>query len=115
MKPGDFITHVNGESLMGLTLDEAVEKMRGPVGSEITVTILRQDTPEPFDLTMTRDTIKLTVVKTRIEGHSVVLRVSTFNDETYDTLESELTKAVEEAGGIDKVTGFVLDLSLIHI
>ena len=110
VKTGDFITHVNGESLMGLTLDEAVEKMRGPVGSEITITILREGEPEPFDLTMTRDTIKLTVVKTRIEGHAVVLRVSTFNDETYDTLKAELEKAVAEAGGIDKVTGFVLDL-----
>ena len=88
VKPGDFITHVNGESLMGLNLDEAVEKMRGPVGSEIKITILRQGENEPFDLTMTRDTIKLTVVKTRIEGHAVVLRVSTFNDETMSTLKS---------------------------
>ena len=110
VKTGDFITHVNGESLMGLTLDQAVDMMRGPIGSEITVTILREGETEPFDLTMTRDTIKLTVVKTRIEGKSVVLRVSTFNDETYDTLKSELDKAVAEAGGIDKVTGFVLDL-----
>ncbi|MCF3972663.1 S41 family peptidase [Paracoccus salsus] len=110
VESGDFITHVNGESLMGLTLDDAVEMMRGPVGSEITVTILRVGEKEPFDLTMTRDTIKLTVVKTRIEGRSVVLRVSTFNDETYDTLKAELNKAVKQAGGIDKVTGFVLDL-----
>lgn len=110
VKTGDFITHVNSEPLLGLTLDEAVEKMRGPVGSEITITILREGEPEPFDLSMTRDTIKLTVVKTRIEGHAVVLRVSTFNDETYDTLKAELDKAVAELGGIDKVTGFVLDL-----
>lgn len=110
VKSGDFITHVNGESLMGLTLDQAVDMMRGPIGSEITVTILREGETEPFDLTMTRDTIKLTVVKTRIEGKSVVLRVSTFNDETYETLKTELDKAVKEAGGIDKVTGFVLDL-----
>lgn len=110
VRAGDYITHVNGESMMGLTLDQAVEMMRGPVGSEITVTILREGETEPFDLTMTRDTIKLTVVRTRVEGHSVVLRVSTFNDETYDTLKTELNKAVEEAGGMDKVTGFVLDL-----
>ncbi|SNT73106.1 S41 family peptidase [Paracoccus seriniphilus] len=110
VKAGDYITHVNGESLLGLTLDEAVDMMRGPVGSEITVTLLREGENEPFDLTMTRDTIKLTVVKTRIEGHAVVLRVSTFNDETYDTLKVELEKAVNEIGGIDKVTGFVLDL-----
>lgn len=110
VKAGDYITHVNGESLMGLSLDEAVEKMRGPIGSEIKITILREGEKEPFDLTMTRDTIKLTVVKTRIEGHAVVLRVTTFNDETMDTLRSEMAKAIKEAGGIDKVTGFVLDL-----
>ena len=110
VKSGDFITHVDGESLMGLTLDEAVDTMRGPVGSEITITLLREGENEPFDVKITRDTIKLTVVKTRIEGHAVILRVSTFNDETYDTLKAELEKAVEEAGGIDKVTGFVLDL-----
>jgi carboxyl-terminal processing protease len=110
VKAGDYITHVNGESLMGLTLDEAVEKMRGPIGSEIKITILRQGVKEPFDLTMTRDTIKLTVVKTRIVGHAVVLRVTTFNDETMDTLKTEMAKAIKDAGGIDKVTGFVLDL-----
>ncbi|HWL56491.1 MAG TPA: S41 family peptidase [Paracoccus sp. (in: a-proteobacteria)] len=110
VKAGDYITHVNGESLMGLNLDEAVEKMRGPVGSEIKITILREGEQEPFDLTIVRDTIKLTVVKTRIEGHAIVLRVSTFNDETMDTLKSEMEKAIKEAGGIDKVTGFVLDL-----
>src|SRR5690606_20692789 len=111
IKRGDFISHVNGESVMGLSLDEAVDKMRGPVGSEVTVTILREGETEPFDVKMTRETIKLTVVRTRIEGSSVVLRVATFNDETYDTLQSELDKAVEEAGGIDAVTGCVLDLS----
>ena len=110
VQAGDFITHVNGESLLGLTLDQAVDMMRGPVGSEITITILRQGETEPFDLTMTRDTIRLTVVRTRVEGNAVILRVSTFNDETYDTLRAELEKAVEEAGGIDRVTGFVLDL-----
>ena len=110
IKPADFITHVNGESLMGLSLDEAVEKMRGPIGSEVTVTILREGEKEPFDVKMTRETIKLTVVRSRVEGHAVVLRVATFNDETYDTLKAELEKSVKEAGGIDKVTGFVLDL-----
>lgn len=110
VKAGDFITHVDGESLMGLTLDESVEKMRGPVGSEITVTILREGEQEPFDIKIVRDTIKLTVVKTRVLDHSIVLRVSTFNDETMSTLKSELDKAVKDAGGIDKVRGIVLDL-----
>ena len=69
---GDFITHVDGESVQGLTLDQAVEKMRGPVGSEIIITIARKDTDEPFDVTIVRDTIKLTAVKTRVEGSTVV-------------------------------------------
>ena len=110
VQSGDFITHVNGESLLGLTLDQAVDMMRGPVGSEITITLLRQGEAEPFDLTMMRDTIRLTAVRSRVEGHAVILRVSTFNDETYDALQTELEKSVEEAGGIERVTGFVLDL-----
>lgn len=107
---GDFITHVDGESLLGLTLDQAVDKMRGPVGSEITVTVAREGTPEPFDVTMTRDTIKLTAVKGRLEGQTVVLRITTFNDQTFPNLQDSLKKAVEEAGGMDKVDGFVVDL-----
>ena len=107
---GDFITAVNGESLAGLTLDQSVDKMRGPVGSEITVTIVRKDKGEPFDVTMTRDTIKLTAATARDVGEAVVLRVSSFNDQTYPNLESSLKKAIDEAGGIDKVQGVVLDL-----
>ncbi|WP_299361943.1 S41 family peptidase [uncultured Paracoccus sp.] len=110
VQAGDYITHVDGESLMGLTLDEAVEKMRGPVGSEITITLLREGETEPFDVKIVRDTIKLTVVRTRIEGKTIVLRVSTFNDETFSTLETQMEKAIAEAGGIDSVEGFVVDL-----
>ena len=110
VKAGDFITHVNGDALMGLTLDQSVDMMRGPIGSEVTVTILREGETEPFDLKMVRDTIKLTAVKGRVEGHTVVLRIATFNDETMSSLEADLKKAVEEVGGIDKVTGFIIDL-----
>lgn len=110
IESGDFITHVDGESLLGLPLDAAVDMMRGPVGSEIVITILRKETPEPFDVTIVRDTIKLTAVRARTEGKSVVLRVTTFNDQTYANLESGLAKAVEDAGGMDQVTGVVLDL-----
>jgi carboxyl-terminal processing protease len=107
---GDFITHVDGESVLGLTLDQAVELMRGPVGSEIIVTVARKGTDEPFDVSIIRDTIKLTAAKARLEGNTVVLRVTTFNEQTYDNLESGLKKAVADAGGMDKVNGFVLDL-----
>ena len=110
IKAGDFITHVDGESVLGLTLDQAVDKMRGPVGSEIVVTVAREGTDEPFDVSIIRDRIKLTAAKSRVEGHSVVLRVTTFNDQTYDNLESSMKKAIEDAGGMDKINGFVLDL-----
>lgn len=110
IQAGDFITHVDGESVLGLTLDEAVDKMRGPVGSEIIITVARQGTDEPFDVSIIRDTIKLTAARVRTEGDTVVLRVTTFNDQTYDNMADGLKKAVEEAGGIDKVNGFVLDL-----
>ncbi|MBT0957434.1 S41 family peptidase [Alphaproteobacteria bacterium KMM 3653] len=110
VEAGDFITHVDGESVLGLTLDEAVELMRGPVGSEIIITVAREGADEPFDITIVRDTIKLTAVRTRSEGETVVLRVSTFNDQTFPNLESGLEKAVEELGGMDNVNGFVLDL-----
>lgn len=110
IQSGDFITHVNGESLLGLTLDQAVEMMRGPVGSEIVITVVREGTQDPFDVSIVRDTIKLTAVKTRLEGDTVILRVTTFNDQTFANLEEGLRKSVEEAGGIDKVNGFVLDL-----
>jgi carboxyl-terminal processing protease len=110
IQAGDFITHVNGESTLGLTLDQAVEKMRGPVGSEIIITVVREGTPDPFDVSIIRDTIKLTAVRARLEGSTVVLRVTTFNDQTYDNLEAGLTKIVAEAGGADKVNGVVIDL-----
>jgi hypothetical protein len=71
---GDFITHVDSQSVLGLTLDEAVEMMRGPVGSEIVVTVVRDGVTEPFDVSIIRDTIKLTAVRTRAVGDTVVLR-----------------------------------------
>ena len=110
VEAGDFITHVDGESLLGLTLDDAVELMRGPVGSEIVVTVVREGEAEPFDLSIIRDTIKLTAVRARTEGKTVVLRVTTFNDQTYPNLADGLAKEIETAGGLDNVNGVVLDL-----
>ncbi|MCL6282749.1 S41 family peptidase [Ruegeria sp. 2012CJ41-6] len=110
VEAGDFITHVNGESLLGLTLDKAVDLMRGPVGSEIVITVVREGEQEPFDVSIIRDTIKLTAVRARTEGTSVVLRVTTFNDQTFANLEEGLMEQVDEAGGMDKINGVVLDL-----
>ncbi len=110
IEAGDFITHVDGESVLGLTLDKAVELMRGPVGSEIVITVVREGVDEPFDVSIIRDTIKLTAVRSRTEGESVVLRVTTFNDQTTPNLEAGLKEQIEAAGGIDNINGIVLDL-----
>ncbi|MEP3347002.1 MAG: S41 family peptidase [Litoreibacter sp.] len=110
MESGDFITTVDGKSLLGLTLEEAVEMMRGPVGSEIILMVVREGVDEPFEVSIVRDTIKLTAVRSRIEGDSVVLRVTTFNRQTYPNLKDGLAKQIEEAGGEDNVNGIVLDL-----
>ncbi|KPN61742.1 carboxyl-terminal processing protease [Aliiroseovarius crassostreae] len=110
MEAGDFITHVDGESLLGLTLDDAVELLRGPIGSEIIVTVVREGVEEPFDVSIIRDTIKLTAATARTVGDTVVLRVTTFNDQTTPNLTDGLKREVEALGGIDKVSGFVLDL-----
>jgi carboxyl-terminal processing protease len=110
VESGDFITHVDGETLLGLTLDEAVELMRGPVGSETLITVVREGEPEPFDISIIRDTIKLTAVRTRTEGDTVVLRVTTFNDQTFPNLKDGLEKAANDLGGLDNVNGIVLDL-----
>lgn len=110
VEAGDFITHVDGESVLGLTLDEAVDMMRGPVGSEIIITVVREGESEPFDISIIRDTIRLTAVRARLEGDTVVLRVSTFNDQTYDNLADGLAKQIETAGGIDEINGVIIDL-----
>ena len=110
VESGDFITHVDGEGLLGLTLDAAVQLMRGPVGSKIVITIVRESEPEPFDITIIRDTIKLTAGRDRSIGKTIVMRVSTFNDQTYPNLKDGIAKQIEVAGGIDNVNGFVIDL-----
>ncbi len=110
MQSGDFITHVDGESLLGLTLDDAVDRMRGPVGSEIIITVVREGVAEPFDVSIIRDEIKLTAATVRAVGNSVVIRVTTFNDQTYANVADGFAKVTEEMGGLENVDGIVLDL-----
>ncbi|MFL2794252.1 MAG: S41 family peptidase [Paracoccaceae bacterium] len=110
MEAGDFITHVDSESVLGLTLNEAVERMRGPVGSEIIITVVREGEDEPFDVTIIRDFIKLTAARVRTEGKSVVIRVTTFNDNTFDNIRDGLDKELESAGGLENINGVVIDL-----
>jgi carboxyl-terminal processing protease len=110
IEAGDFITHVDGEPLLGLTLNQAVDLMRGPVGSEIVITIVREDEAEPFDVTIIRDNITLPTGSHRLEGTTAVIRVSTFNDQTYPNMVDGLNEMIDELGGIENLTGVVLDL-----
>ncbi|QCP86695.1 S41 family peptidase [Cereibacter sphaeroides] len=110
IQSGDFITHVNGESVLGLTLDQAVDMMRGPVGSEILITVVREGTPEPFDVSIVRDTIKLVAARSRVVGNTIVVRLTTFNDQTFSGLKEGLEKEIKALGGEDKINGVVLDL-----
>ncbi|MCF8478796.1 MAG: S41 family peptidase [Rhodospirillum sp.] len=107
LQPGDFITTLDGEPVLGLSLNEAVEKMRGPVNTDITLGI-RREGKEPFDVTLTRDVIKIRSVRSRLEGDVGYVRVTTFSEQTEAGLRDAMEKIKDELG--DKLTGYVLDL-----
>ncbi len=110
IQAGDFITQIDGEPTLGLTLNEAVDLMRGPVGSEITLTIVRELSDEPFEVVIMRAIIKLTAASVRIEDKTIVMRVTTFNEQTTTNLVDGIAEQIEIAGGIENIDGFVLDL-----
>ncbi len=107
LQAGDFITHLDGEQVLGLTLSEAVERMRGRVESDIVLTI-RREGEEPFDVTLTRDIVKIQSVRGRVEGDVGYVRVSTFNEQTSSGLEREIGEIRDELSGDMK--GLVVDL-----
>ena len=82
LQSGDLITALDKEQIQGLTLQEAVEKMRGPVKAPITLTILRKGVDEPFDVKMIRDLIHINPVKYNAEDDVGYIRITTFNEET---------------------------------
>ncbi|MCW2244694.1 carboxyl-terminal processing protease [Azospirillum fermentarium] len=108
MQPGDFITHLNGEAVSGLSLNEAVDKMRGPAGSEIKVTVRRGEAGEPIEMAITRAVIKVQSVRFRTEGDIGYVRITSFNEQTQTGLEKAITTIQQEKGAALK--GFVLDL-----
>ncbi len=110
IQSGDFITHVDGEAILGLTLSEAVDKMRGPVGSEVSLTIVRNLDDEPFDIIIIRDIIKLTAARVRVEDDVIIVRVTTFNEQTTPNIKKGIKEKIEELSGKDNVSGFVIDL-----
>ena len=110
IQSGDFITHVDGEAILGLTLSEAVDKMRGPVGSEVSLTIVRNLDQEPFDILIVRDVIKLTAARVKVEDDIIIIRVTTFNEQTTPNIKKGIEKKLEELKGKENVSGFIIDL-----
>ena len=106
IQAGDYITHLNGESVVDMNLKEAIDIMRGEVGTSITITIIR-GAEEPFDVELVRDTIKMASVKHRVLNNVGVLRVSTFNEQTTSGLKDSI-KELEESD--NPPIGYVLDL-----
>lgn len=107
IEAGDYITHLDGEAVLGLTLSEAVERMRGRVGTDIKLTI-RREGEDPFDVTVTRDVVRIQSVRSREEGEVGYIRVTTFNEQTYEGIEKAIGEFKKDLG--DKMIGLVLDL-----
>src|ERR1700752_265876 len=108
LKPGDLITHLDGDPVQGMTLPEAVEKMRGLIGSEIKLTI-RREGKDPFDVKLTRATIKIQSVRSRIEGNTIgYIRITSFNEQTDVGLNNAMKNLKSQAG--TKLSGVILDL-----
>lgn len=108
LKPGDYITHIDGISLSGQSLNDAVKKMRGKPGTKVKLSIARKD-GEPFDVDLKRDIIKVQPVKFEAKGDVGYIRIITFSETTADSVKKavkELTKKI----GKDRLQGFVLDV-----
>src|SRR5215212_140778 len=108
IKAGDFITHINSELLYGLSLDEAVDKLRGAPGSAIKVTIVRPGRDKPFDVTMVRERIVLRPVKWEIKDGVGIININTFAANTGDATKAALVAIDKATGG--RPTGYVVDL-----
>jgi len=107
IKPNDIITHIDNEAVMGLSLQEAVEKMRGPVNSNIKL-MIRRGTTEPFEVTLTRAVIRIQSVRSRAEGDIAYVRVTSFTEQTDVGLKAAIDRLKEQIG--PKLKGLVLDL-----
>lgn len=107
MQPNDYITTIDGESVLGLSLNDAVEMMRGLVDTDITIGVRREGV-EPFDVTLTRAIIKIGSVRYRTEGEVGYVRITSFNEQTQRGLEEGIASIKEGLGGTLK--GYVLDL-----
>jgi carboxyl-terminal processing protease len=108
LKPGDLITGLDGQPVQGMTLPQAVEKMRGPVNSDIRLTIRRVGR-DPFDVKLTRATIKIKSVRSHLVGNDIgYIRITSFNEQTDVGLNAAMKALKQESG--DKLRGLVIDL-----
>jgi carboxyl-terminal processing protease len=110
VQANDLITHLDGEQIVGLTLEQAVEKMRGRVKTPITLTVVRKGREEPFDIKIIRDVIRINAVKTSLEGDGEIgyLKITTFNEQTHANLVKGIEKLKRENG--NAIKGYVIDL-----
>jgi carboxyl-terminal processing protease len=106
----DIITQLDGEQVQGLTLNQAVEKMRGPVNTKIKLTIMRKGQDKPIEVSITRDIIRVRSVRSRVEGDDVgFVRISQFNEQTSEGLKKAIADITAQVGK-DKLRGYILDL-----
>ncbi|MBC6439056.1 MAG: S41 family peptidase [Rhodospirillales bacterium] len=108
IKAGDYVTHLDDEPVLGLTLGEAVDKMRGPVKTDITLTIVREGADEPLEITVTRDIITIKSVRWRMEDKVGYVRITSFTEQTEEGLIDALESMEAEAG--EELQGVVVDL-----
>jgi len=110
----DVITKLDDEQVHGLTLDQAVEKMRGPVNTKIKLTITRKGSDKPIDVTIVRDVIRVKSLRSHNEGDDVgYIRITQFNEQTTEGLKKAIADLTSQLGA-DKVKGFVVDLRTIR-
>lgn len=108
---GDYISEIDGEEVRGLTLNDAVDKMRGLVNTPIKLTILREGADKPIEVTIVRDIIKVKAVKFRVENDVGYMKITSFTEKTYDDLQKAIEQIKKQVPG-DKLKGYVLDLRL---
>ena len=107
LQPEDVILSVDDESIVGITLSEAVEKLRGPVGSQVRISVQRAE-EEPFEVSIIRDEIKIRSVRSRLYENIGYVRITTFSEQTTPGLNKAIKELTKESG--DKLTGIILDL-----
>ena len=107
---GDYITDIDDTPVMGMSLNDAVEKMRGKVGTSVKLKVRREGMDAPLDFTLKRDIIRIKSVRHRIEGETVgYIRVTTFNQSTTEGVEAAIAEIRKQVGE-EKLTGYILDL-----